>query len=984
MFSSIKYYEKLHNVLFAAFVVFILHSPLFAQDQAQLPELKSISVNSDSTRLYVSVLEGKSAQDGFKLIGKYELFEFLGLNADNLSLRPVSTDYLKIDSLGLFLKSNTVYDYETLRFSTKLTIPIVFESSSIFQSNILDTIQVELVDRNEKPIFTKSQLFIDDVSENTLDTLKIGAFQFYDPDSAQTVSFQLRLNNSLLSQSVDFLLVSDTLVLLPSDLIRSTFNYEINPHLDFHIELVDSEELSTSFSFSINVSNLPEAPYDIELSKLSAYENAPKSYILSDINIRDEDFNEDFSIDLLSVHDAFSVHLNNDIFKLVVNDSSFFDFEQFPILEFQLKVTDKDSLSFEKDFSFYIQNVNESPSIVFLDSLIELNEDHSYTTEVYISDPESPNNQLNIELESSNRFLIRPIDLSLLPKDSSMYNLIVEPINNANGSSTIRLKVSDYEFETFDDLPIHVLPINDKAIVDIDTLIVLESMSQPIDNQLIKLVDIDNSLSDLSLKITSLPEHGVLRFQDKPIDQVPFHFEASALFLNKFKYEHNGQENFQDYFIFDLIEPEGQLDSLVLPIQIRPKNDPPIFINRFFPVYLNEDENIDISFTIYDDDSPLNQIKSTAISSNNGLFSTKGLEIDGVDKVRLLRISPEENTFGHTTITLWLDDGYDSTEVEFDVQITPINDPPKFELKNRSFRINAAMESKIMIPYSDPDSKARELNLAVGSLNSSFIDENTLEIEHDSTNSRFILNLSPRNFYRDYTQVADLLLELSDLESASALQISVQLEMENEIPQEFQLLRANSLFDSDSLEVEFEWTTAIDPENDPVRYSVFIQSSERDTIIHGLRETNLKLVNKGFFKPNTRYDWWVKASDNANFDKNKHRDSTVTKDVGQFVTPNFSQMYDWVEFASIYPNPFRRATQISYTIQTEAFIELSVFDSSGRKIDIIEQGFHSKGTYMVTWTPSNLNTGLYICQLVARQVSDGRSLIKSKKISYIP
>jgi photosystem II stability/assembly factor-like uncharacterized protein len=64
-----------------------------------------------------------------------------------------------------------------------------------------------------------------------------------------------------------------------------------------------------------------------------------------------------------------------------------------------------------------------------------------------------------------------------------------------------------------------------------------------------------------------------------------------------------------------------------------------------------------------------------------------------------------------------------------------------------------------------------------------------------------------------------------------------------------------------------------------------------------------------------------------------------------------------------YPNPFNPATTISFEIPKQTFIELSVYDIKGEKIQTIIKGNYGAGNYSINFDASLLSSGVYFYQL---------------------
>ncbi len=71
---------------------------------------------------------------------------------------------------------------------------------------------------------------------------------------------------------------------------------------------------------------------------------------------------------------------------------------------------------------------------------------------------------------------------------------------------------------------------------------------------------------------------------------------------------------------------------------------------------------------------------------------------------------------------------------------------------------------------------------------------------------------------------------------------------------------------------------------------------------------------------------------------------------------------------SIYPNPVRSTATIRYALARPSDIVLEVFDSRGRRVDVLERGMRLMGVHTVPWRlSSRLAAGTYLVRLLADQ-----------------
>jgi len=84
-----------------------------------------------------------------------------------------------------------------------------------------------------------------------------------------------------------------------------------------------------------------------------------------------------------------------------------------------------------------------------------------------------------------------------------------------------------------------------------------------------------------------------------------------------------------------------------------------------------------------------------------------------------------------------------------------------------------------------------------------------------------------------------------------------------------------------------------------------------------------------------------------------------------------------------YPNPFNPSTNIKYSIEDDANVTLSIYNTQGQFIKTLVQRSQSSGNYEVSWDGSNnlsvkLPSGIYICKLNA--LSQKKEFNKTQKM----
>lgn len=70
-----------------------------------------------------------------------------------------------------------------------------------------------------------------------------------------------------------------------------------------------------------------------------------------------------------------------------------------------------------------------------------------------------------------------------------------------------------------------------------------------------------------------------------------------------------------------------------------------------------------------------------------------------------------------------------------------------------------------------------------------------------------------------------------------------------------------------------------------------------------------------------------------------------------------------MELSQNYPNPFNPATVISYQLPESGSVSLEVFDMTGRRVAILQEGMRTAGSHTVEFNASQLSSGVYMYRL---------------------
>jgi len=96
------------------------------------------------------------------------------------------------------------------------------------------------------------------------------------------------------------------------------------------------------------------------------------------------------------------------------------------------------------------------------------------------------------------------------------------------------------------------------------------------------------------------------------------------------------------------------------------------------------------------------------------------------------------------------------------------------------------------------------------------------------------------------------------------------------------------------------------------------------------------------------------------------------------VLPVNSVVPDNFKLNQNYPNPFNPVTKISYSIPKASFLELNVYDMSGRLVKNLFSGRHAEGNYEMDFNGESLASGVYICRMNSENYTNSIKMILVK------
>ena len=194
------------------------------------------------------------------------------------------------------------------------------------------------------------------VKENVNPGTLVGYFGTEDPDTGNTFTYSL-VTGTGSNDNNSFTIISNEL----KTKAGVDLNFEKNKSHSIRVRTTDQGGLFYEKQFTINVTDVNEAPTEINLSKTSVLENQNIGTLVGDFGTVDPDTGNTFTYSLVPVqnsnnHNLFSISGNQ------LKTNAEFDFEAKNSYNIRVKTTDQGGLSYEKQFLITVADVLE-PSI---------------------------------------------------------------------------------------------------------------------------------------------------------------------------------------------------------------------------------------------------------------------------------------------------------------------------------------------------------------------------------------------------------------------------------------------------------------------------------------------------------------------------------------------------------------------------------------------------------------------------------------------
>jgi Ca2+-binding RTX toxin-like protein len=197
---------------------------------------------------------------------------------------------------------------------------------------------------------TNISLSMTSVAENSPNAAIIGNLATTDPDAGNTHTYTL-VNNA----GGRFAISGNQLIVANGSLL----DFETTTSHTVRVRTTDQGGLFFERDFTIGVTNVNEAPTNVNLSNTSIAENSPNGAIIGNLATTDPDAGNTHTYTLVNnAGGRFAISGN----QLIVANGNLLDLETATSHTVRVRTTDQSGLFLERDFVIGVTNVNEPPA----------------------------------------------------------------------------------------------------------------------------------------------------------------------------------------------------------------------------------------------------------------------------------------------------------------------------------------------------------------------------------------------------------------------------------------------------------------------------------------------------------------------------------------------------------------------------------------------------------------------------------------------
>jgi len=276
-----------------------------------------------------------------------------------------STDNANFTISGSTLRTAAVFDFET-KSSYTVRVRVTDAGGLTFEK----AFTISVTDVNEAP--TNISASSSSVAENATSGTSVATLSTTDIDAGDTFTYTL-VSGTGDTDNASFAITGSTLT------TAAVFDFETKSSYSVRVRVTDAAGLTFEKVFTISVTDVNDAPTNISASASSVAENAASGTTVATLSATDADAAETFTYTLVSgTGDTDNASFS--ISGSTLSTASVFDFETKSSYSVRVRVTDAAGLTFEKEFTISVADINEAPTALALSNASVLENAASGTT----------------------------------------------------------------------------------------------------------------------------------------------------------------------------------------------------------------------------------------------------------------------------------------------------------------------------------------------------------------------------------------------------------------------------------------------------------------------------------------------------------------------------------------------------------------------------------------------------------------------------
>jgi VCBS repeat-containing protein len=220
------------------------------------------------------------------------------------------------------------------------------------------TVSITVTGLNDSPVAEDATFTVD---ENTANGVSVDTVPAADPDGGDSLSYGITAGN----EGDVFAIDGGTGEITVND--SSALDYETTPSFGLTVVVTDSTDLTDSASITITVNDVNEAP-TAEDDTFTVDENSANGMSVGTVSASDPDGGDSLSYGITAGNEGDAFAIDGSTGEITVDDSSALDFETTPSFGLTVVVTDTGDLTDSASITVNLNNVNDAPTDVGLDS----------------------------------------------------------------------------------------------------------------------------------------------------------------------------------------------------------------------------------------------------------------------------------------------------------------------------------------------------------------------------------------------------------------------------------------------------------------------------------------------------------------------------------------------------------------------------------------------------------------------------------------